>query len=167
MSIWTHIFGIVKVDVYGSAQYEIEYKLQKVITHLPIVSGSEENMHITAVKKPGYDNVSSNTDEFNHHSNLANNGNGGLFEYQTNYFLIFSGNLRDRGFDETYRALVKCLVRLCKRICVENILIEISTEYGRRKIIKSSDDHIDYWYDLSFNEPDRLARKWKSYDKKI
>lgn len=167
MSVWTHIFGVVKVDVPGFAQYEIEYNLKKVIAHLPIVSGSEENMHITAVRRPGYYNASSNTDEFDNFSNLANDGRGGLFEYQTNYFLIFNGDLRDREFNETYKALIKCLVRLCKRIDVENILIEISTEHGRRKIIKSADDHMDYWYDLSFDGPNALSRKEKNLDKKI
>lgn len=159
MSIWTHINGIIEVDVFGSAQYEIEYNLKKVLEHLPVVTGSEENMHIVSVKKPGHCNTSSSTDEFGKRSNLARNGKGGLFSYQSQYILILSGDLRDRTFGRTYRELIKYLVRLGKRLMIDRMLINLEEEYGRSTIIKNEDYYDNFWRELSFEDCDTLTKK--------
>lgn len=166
MSKWTHIIGTIEIDVPGNAQYECEYNLQSVLNHLPIVYGSEENMYISAIKKPGYTTVSSNTDEFDNFSNLAKNGKGKWFEYQTRYLLILNGDLRDTTFETTYRSLVKCLCKIAKNFFVVFMDILITEDNGKKGHISCSIDEDSYWTELSFENSDKLAYKMKMEEAK-
>lgn len=156
MSSWTHILGTVEVYVNGNSQYEIEYNLKKILAHLPIVCGSEEDMYVEIIKERGT-SVSSNTDEFEQFSNLGDKSTG-LFEYQPKYILVLKGDLRDTFITETYRSLVRFLTRLAKRICVDQINIIISDEYGNRKSIQYFIGDYSYWYD-AFNYKDTTTLK--------
>lgn len=53
MSSWTYVRGSITVDVPGRTQPEIEYILKTVIDHLPLVTGSEENMFVNIMKCNG------------------------------------------------------------------------------------------------------------------
>lgn len=164
MSSWTHVLGIARVWAEGESQHQVEYNLKSVIAHLPVVSGSERNMDIS-IKQISGSSVSSNTDEFGHFSNLGNNGHGGLFWYQPEYTVTFVGDLRDRHFQQTYREFVNMLVRFSKRIAVDNVLVDIWEDYGKRSIIMSSPEYGGYWYDLSYKFGDSLELRMKQLRK--
>ena len=50
MSLWTHIFGTIRVDPAGSTIAQQEYILKTVLTHQPLVTGSEGNMRVNIVR---------------------------------------------------------------------------------------------------------------------
>lgn len=164
MSTWTHVLGTIEIDVYGGAQYECEYNLKRVLEHLPIVYGSEENMYITSFVKPGYCTASSNTDEFDKHSNLGQNGRGGLFEFQTRYILVLSGDLQDATYEQTYRSLIKCIRKIIKHFYLIAMNITIFEEFGRTGYISSTFEDDGYWWELSCPVVDKLA--FREYRKK-
>lgn len=164
MSTCTHVLGTMEIDVYGCAQYECEYNLKKVLEHLPIVYGSEENMYITSFIKPGYGTVSSNTDEFDNFSNLAKNGKGKLFEFQTRYILVLSGDLWDTTYEQTYRSIVKCIRKIIKNFFLVSMNINIYEEFGKTGNIISTFEDDGYWWELSCPVVDKLA--FREYRKK-
>lgn len=139
MSMWTYINGTITVSPIGRTQAEKRYILETVLDHLPIVSGSERDMDIYINQKNGF-NVSSSSDEFGLNTNLLTSNYGNKTRYgwlrmQDNYILTVDGSLRDREFHETYREFMKWLIRLGKRVMIENVLIEIK-DYGKSAIIK-------------------------------
>lgn len=122
MSFWTHINGVITVSPMGRTQPEKEYILKTVLSHLPKVTGSERDMTIQILQKPGFD-LSSTHDEFLQYSNLRDDRYG--FSTQSEYFLVVNASLRDRTFIETYREFLKWLCRLAKRVDVESVLVRI------------------------------------------
>ena len=129
MSYWTYINGIIKVDVPGRTQPEIEYILKTIIEHLPVVTGSEEDMEVYINKVNGYDG-SSSTDEYQMETNNLTNKYGkkdrnGWLNTQNKYLITINASLRDREFEQTFKEFIKWLCRLSKRITVKSILVKI------------------------------------------
>lgn len=140
LSSWTYITGTITVSPIGRTQAEKRYILDTVLAHLPIVSGSEKDMDVYVIQKNGY-NGSSSCDEFGERTNNLVDWYGnrtrsrGMLRTQDEYILVVDAALRDREFDETYREFIKWLVRLGKRVMIDNVLVQISG-YDKSTIIK-------------------------------
>lgn len=140
MSYWTYIQDTITVRPMGRTQPEKRYILETALSHLPIVSGSEGDMNVYIIQKNGY-NSSSSHDEFGEATNNLVDHYGyksqsrGWLQTQDDYILVDAA-LRDREFDQTYREFIKWLVRLCKRVGCEDILVEIQG-YGKSTIIQN------------------------------
>lgn len=140
MSYWTYITGTITVSPIGRTQAQKRYILDTVLAHLPIVSGSERDMNVYVIQKNGH-NSSSSCDEFGERTNNLTDWHGnktrsrGWLYTQDEYILVVDAALRDREFNQTYREFIKCLVRLGKRVMIENILVKISG-YDKFTIIK-------------------------------
>lgn len=143
MSYWTYIQGTIVVSPMGRTQAEKTYILNTVLDHLPNVTGSERDMHVTFMQMPGTNN-SSSCDEFGMRTNNLRTRYGnrsyknGWLEAQEDYMLIVNGSLRDREFDQTYKEFMNWICRLAKRIDIWNVLVRIKG-YGKEKIINYSD----------------------------
>lgn len=128
MSYWTYITGVIDVSPMGRTQAEMRYILDTVLSHLPLVTGSEGNMNTYVIQKNGH-NVSCSHDEFGQWSNLGNGlnyGNGHpLFESQMDYIIAVHASLRDRFFDETLKEFNNWLCRLAKRVMVNDVLVRV------------------------------------------
>lgn len=136
MSVWTHIRGMVTVSaMLSESQADMDYQVNKTLEHLPLITGSEGNLKPYVVRKRGY-NFSSTVDEYNNQSNLTNSESGRMFESQTDYVLVLHESLRDKGFAETYKEVVKWLCRLSKRIWVKDVCINIVDDYEKRGTIQ-------------------------------
>lgn len=140
MSNWSYIQGTITVSPIGRTQAQKRYILDTVLAHLPIVSGSEKDMDVYVIQKNGH-NSSSSCDEFGEITNNLVYSYGqksrvrGWLYTQDEYILVVDAALRDREFDETYREFIKWLVRLGKRVMIDNILVKISV-YDKSTIIK-------------------------------
>lgn len=143
MSFWTHIFGSIAVSVPGRTQAEIQYILDTVLEHLPVVTGSEGAMEVHAVRRDGH-NTCYSCDEFGMRTNNLRSPQygdktrryGGM-ETQDQYTLVINAGLRDRMFEQTKREFLKWLVRLSKRLWVEDVLVEVSGYDGSMLINES------------------------------
>lgn len=141
MSYWTYITGTITVSPIGRTQPQKRYILDTVLAHLPIVSGSERDMNVYVIQKNGH-NSSSSCDEFGERTNNLTDWYGnktrsrGWLYTQDEYILVVDAALRDREFNQTYREFIKWLVRLGKRVMIENILVKISG-YDKSTIIKN------------------------------
>lgn len=140
MSDWTYIHGTILVDPLARTQPEGQYIIDTVLAHLPVISGSEEDMYTHVVRSQRYDSWQG-TDEFGEFTNnlFDNYGkkslkNGGI-KMQTHYIIVVEGYLRDRCFDDIYKRFIKWLCRLSKRLCVENVLVNIRDYYKQTTII--------------------------------
>lgn len=144
MSVWTSIRGTVDVNPLGRTQAEKRYILETVLAHLPVVTGSEDDMNVYVVQPKGFDQ-SSNVDELGFRTNNLINYYGkkdriyGSHRVQGRYILVLDGDLRDRAFCDTYRQLHKWLCRLAKRIYISRVLIEIES-FNKEVIIKNTED---------------------------
>ena len=140
MSYWTYITGTITVSPIGRTQAQKRYILDTVLAHLPIVSGSEKDMDVYVIQKNGH-NSSCSCDEFGEITNNLVDSYGqksrvrGWLYTQDEYILVVDAALRDREFDQTYREFTKWLVRLGKRVMIDNILVKISG-YDKSTIIK-------------------------------
>lgn len=140
MSYWTYINGIITVRPMGRTQPEKRYILETVLNHLPRVTGSEGDMNVYIIQKNGY-NSSCSCDEFGEVTNNLIDRHGhksrsrGWLQTQDEYILVVNAVL-DREFEQTYREFMKWFVRLCKRVCCEDILVEIQG-YDKSSIIKN------------------------------
>lgn len=140
ISSWTYITGTITVSPIGRTQVEKRYILDTVLAHLPIVSGSEKDMDVYVIQKNGY-NSSSSCDEFGERTNNLVDRYGqksrsrGMLCTQDEYILVVDAALKNREFDETYREFIKWLVRLGKRVMINNVLVQISG-YDKSTIIK-------------------------------
>lgn len=141
MSYWTYINGTVTVSPMGRTQAEKRYVLDTVLDHLPIVTGSEKNMNVYVLQKNGT-NIQCTHDEFgestDHLLNIydVNDHTRGWMRMQNEYIIVIDGALRDRQFNETYKEFVKWLIRLGKRISIEDVLVEVKG-YNKSSIIKN------------------------------
>ena len=131
MSYWTYVKGVVEVDVMtGRSQPEVEYIIQSVVAHLPKVTGSEGNMDVYIQRTAGYNTCSSH-DEFGIYIEEKDKD-----KMQTRYMIVLDGCLRDRCIPQTYKEFKKWLVRLAKRLWVDNCVVKISgytSEYWKDK----------------------------------
>lgn len=142
MSYWTYINGTVTVSPMGRTQPEKRYILETVLEHLPQVSGSENNMGVYVIQKNGHSSLSS-CDEFGEVTNNLTDRYGrrsrtrGWLETQDEYILVVNAALRDRKFEQTFREFMKWIVRLGKRVDIEDVLVEIKG-YDKSTIIKNT-----------------------------
>lgn len=166
MSQWTYINGTITVSPMGRTQAEKKYILDTVLEHLPLVTGSEENMNVYIIQKNGY-NISSSCDEFDCCTNNLvdrygnKNRKQGWLRTQDEYILVIDGSLRDRTFNQTLLEFNKYLCRLAKRISVENVLVEIN-EWDK-KILVTNDNDV---YSDMFEYPswiDDKSKNWCEY----
>ena len=140
MSYWTYMTGTITVSPIGRTQAQKRYILDTVLAHLPIVSGSEKDMDVYVIQKNGH-NSSCSCDEFGNTTNNLVDRYGrksrrrGWLRTQDEYILVVDAALRDREFNQTYREFIKWLVRLGKRVMIDNILVKISG-YDKSTIIK-------------------------------
>ena len=97
-------------------------------------------MNVYVIQKNGHNN-SCSCDEFGERTNNLTDWYGnrtrsrGMLRIQDEYILVVDAALRDREFDQTYREFMKWLVRLGKRVMIDNILVKISG-YDKSTIIK-------------------------------
>lgn len=144
MSYWTYINGTIVVEPMGRTQPEKKYILDTVLDHLPIVSGSENNMDIHVIQKNGH-NSSCSCDEFGMSTNNLVDfyGNkdrkGGWLRTQTEYIIVVYGSLRDRIYSETYKEFQTWLCRLAKRVTIRDVLVRVN-DYERSCIITNDHD---------------------------
>lgn len=138
ISSWTYIKGVVEVSPRGRTQAEKEYILKTVLSHLPKVTGSEDNMNVYINQEIGY-NSSSNCDEFMNISNLGNDKYYKCFETQDNYLITIQGNFRDRVFEETVKEFNNWINRLAKRVMIEDCLVEVKG-YNQKTLFTNKND---------------------------
>lgn len=149
MSWWSYIHGTIVVSPTGRTQAEKRYVLDTVLDHLPQVTGSEGDMDIYVIQKNGH-NSSCSHDEFGQRTNNLidrygyKNREHGRIQMQDEYILVVDGSLRDREFEETFKAFQKWLIRLSKRVSVRSVLVKIS-DYDRSKLIQ---DECGYYWNL-------------------
>lgn len=154
MSSWTHVRGLIELDVPGRTQAEKDYILQTVIDHLPKVTGSERNMEIHTVRAYGHD-MWSNRDELD---NLSLD-----FKTQSRYFLVLDGNLRNRYYEDTFKELNKFLNRLAKRLIVDSAYVRLN-DYKRSYTFTNKNDCYDNMFDDENPWYDYLMWEWKDDD---
>lgn len=124
----------------GRTQAEKRYILDTVLAHLPIVSGSEKDMDVYVIQKNGH-NGSSSCDEFGYITNNLLDDCGrksrkrGWLRTQDEYILVVDAELRGKEFEQVYRQFIKWLIRLGKRVMIEDILVQIK-DYYKSTIIK-------------------------------
>lgn len=82
----------------GRTQAEMRYILGTVLSHLPPVTGSEENMKVHIVQKSGF-NYSSSVDEFGQDTGMGNSHYGRFFNTQSCYLrdILVEKSIRKRG----------------------------------------------------------------------
>lgn len=146
MSYWTYINGTIYVLPMGRTQAEKRYILDTVLSHLPIVSGSERDMNIYVIQKNGYSS-SSFHDEFGQRSFMDYWGDASRM--QDTYILVVEASLRDRQYSETYRMFQKWLCRLAKRVQVDDVLVEIH-DFSNQALIRNTND---FAYSQMFEDP--------------
>lgn len=133
MSYWTHILGVIKVCPMGRTQHEKTYILNTVLDHLPVVSGSEEDMDVIVNVDPRH-NSSCSCDEFMQRTNNLRDRygdrsrSGGWLRTSDDYYLTIVADLRDRMFAETFMAFQKWLCRLAKRVDVDEVNVTIKAD---------------------------------------
>jgi len=168
MSHWTHVDGVIEVSVPGRSQPEIQYIIDSVLEHLPIVPGSERDMTARALPCPGY-NTSCSADEFGNRTNNLKDIYGykcrrhGWMETQSNYQIVLDGALRDTYFESTKRYLTKWLCRLAKRLAVYKVLVRVS-DGDKEFVFKDNRPFFDMWEEPSWgrnNKDDEPA--WWEY----
>ena len=159
MSWWTHIKGVVEVDVGGRTQAEVRYVLESVLDHLPRVTGSEGDMNVYVAQELG-DNYSSSCDEFGMRTNNLKDCYGdktykhGFLSLQSKYMLTIDADLRDRGFVQTKREFLKWLCRLSSRVQVCSVVVKLWA-WGRSMVISDARP-FEEMYDLD-------EKQWTNY----
>lgn len=109
---------------------------KEVFVRYCVGSPSESNwfrgdMNIYCIQKNGYPESCSYT-EFGEQKPFKTLST----EMQSEYILVVDGNLRDRKFAQTYREFIKWLVRLSKRLGVEEVLVEIK-DHAKYSLIQN------------------------------
>lgn len=154
MSYWTYITGVIDVSPMGRTQAEERYILDTVLSHLPLVTGSERNMNTYVIQKNGH-NTSCSHDEFGQWSNLGNGCNYGnghpLFESQMDYIIVVDASLRDRFFDETLKEFNNWLCRLAKRVMVNDVLVRVDG-HNKHVVLQNTNEV----YSRMFEDPSWL-----------
>lgn len=136
MSSWSYIQGTITVSPIGRTQAQKRYILDTVLEHLPVVYG----MNIYVNQKNGY-NHSGSCDEFGYITNNLLDDCGrksrkrGWLRTQDEYILVVDAELRGKEFEQIYRQFIKWLIRLGKRVMIEDILVQIK-DYYKSTIIK-------------------------------
>lgn len=166
MSWWTYINGTIEVRPMGRTQAEKRYILDTVLSHLPLVTGSEKDMDVYIIQKNGT-NSSSSCDEYGECTNNLIDSYGGhsssqgWLRVQDEYILVVNGSFRDRKFNETFREFMKWICRLSKRVSVSDLLVRIH-DYEKSYVLENHNisdspyyamDELPSWCEESNGEP--------------
>lgn len=169
MSHWTHVIGTLRVSPMGRTQPEKRYILETVLAHLPLVTGSERDMEIH-INVGGGASSSSSCDEFDMCTDKGidmyygvRKDRGGWFDMEEDYLLTLVGNLRDREFEETFREFQKWIIRLAKRVTVDEICVKIWAEYGQQIIISDPTPYRDMFEWPSWCRDSNGEPNWCEY----
>ena len=133
MAVWSYVYGTIPIDAAGRDDVDTDYRVSRVIGSLPPVTGSEYNMSMHVVK-PSVPDSWINADVYLNPLD-ANKCPSGNREDTSQRMLLVEGKLRDRTFDETNRAFVGWLSRLANRCMVDDILVTIHDDIGRRECV--------------------------------
>lgn len=152
MSWWTYINGSITVYPMGRTQAEKRYILETILSHLPKVTGSEEDMYVHIVQKIGY-NSSSFWNEFEIPSDKK-------IKIQDHYILVFEASLRDRTFKETFKEFNKFLNRLAKRVLIEDILVSVK-DFSKEFIFKNEKPYNEMYEQGSYEKEDNKPAWWE------
>ena len=88
----------------------------------------------THIIKAGGHSHSTNVDEFGtRNKRLCIDNHYGYRYVQDHYYIFIEGAFRDRGFSETYRQIIKWLVRLSKRTIVITTDVNVRGGYDDRE----------------------------------
>lgn len=163
MSLWTHVQGFIKIDTFQHSNTDTIHFAQKIVDHLPRITGSEGNADYYVILPNGY-NQRSSTDEYDQYSNLGElqfykrKCTSGLkymydFKTQSQAIIIIDGDLRDRVMMQTYKEVVHVLNRIASRASIRSCVVNISDWYEEKTIVNPN-------Y-LIHNWDDELAEKEK------
>lgn len=134
MSTWTYIRGYIKVYPLGRTSHEKRYILETVLDHLPRVTGSEGDIHIIV---NAFEPFRYRHDDFNEFDQCVGRHNHHRNNIEEEYFLVITGDLRDRVYSQTFKELNKFLIRLAKRVRVEDVMIKLFDDFGHKYIFDS------------------------------
>ena len=143
MSCWTYIQGSIIVDVRGRSQPEKQYIISSILEHLPRVTGSEGDMEVYLQQRAG-ENCSSSCDEYGYRTNNLKDWYGsktrsGMLSTQSEYIITVRAGLRDRVFEQTRTEFMKWLIRLAKRVWVQEVLVRIDSDIGESMLLNLPD----------------------------
>ena len=127
MSLWSYVHGAITVSPPGFTQAHKAYVLDTILAHLPQVTGSEKNMQTYVSQCNGHD-ASYGCDEFMtpyQFSPKAACKDRGFMHLQSHYLITVRGQLRDRHVELTHRELLRWLVRLAKRVYIDEVTISV------------------------------------------
>ncbi len=165
MSHWSTITGTLTIEVFtGQTQPEINYILQSVLQSLPDVNPSLHTKPIPYPLEAHFDiflnNPSLNRSSCTHDDNLIYAGHSSynlenknrfvpnynkyqnsakMIETCTTYILTVNGLFRDAFFENTLKDFTKWLLRLSRKIYVNDMCIKIE---GDR--LNNHNDHVVY-----------------------
>lgn len=140
---WTYIIGTIQVNSLGNGQPQCDYIVNTVLTHLPKVESDEGNLE-TYVHKLYGNNCSSNFNEFDEYVKD--------FEYQESYLITVHARLRYTPFEKGNRMFQKWLMRLAKRLPIEDMSIDIFDGMGKRLHLYESDLKYFNLYEQSISD---------------
>lgn len=158
MSCWTYVTGVINVRPMGETQPEKRYILDTVLAHLPRVTGSEEDMKVSAIEGFFFDS-STTHNEFGE----PISGWPGRAKITETYHIIVSGYFRDRMFDETLREFNKWLNRLAKRVMVKDICVKVYDHYGNSYVFSNPDPYYDMLEEPSWISGGKTEPAWPEY----
>lgn len=156
MSSWTYVNGTITVSAVGRTQPEMRYIIETVLSHLPKVTGSEQNMDVYIIQTNGHNGFCTH-DEFGIWCGRYNEK-----RTQDKYILVLEGSLRDRMFDETFKELNNFLNRLAKRLHVDDILVSIKS-YDKEYIFKNDKMYHNMYEWPSWCEESEGEPAWWEY----
>lgn len=151
--IWSYIYGMILVSPLGRSQEEKSYILETVIHHLPKLVETGAGMAVKILQRPGFNGATSH-DELGHRSKE-------MIKTQSQYWLIIDGSFRGVSYEHTYRELQRWLVRLSKRVRVEDVMIHISDD--QKTAVLTDDEQL---YRALFENPswtDEQSKNWCEY----
>ena len=113
MSSWTYVRGFAVTVSYGNQKQKNIY-LNQVIDSIPKATGSEGPIELITVQVPGYDSVA-----------YVHNKKGDVERIvsQSQYYIVFHGNLRDREFKQTKDEVKKMLDEIAIYLRIEDIYV--------------------------------------------
>ena len=153
MSYWTYVTGVINVRPMGETQPEKRYILDTVLAHLPKVTGSEEDMKVSAIEGFFYDSFTTHN-EFGEPISGWPDGT----KITDTYHVVVSGYFRDRMFNETLREFNKWLNRLAKRV-----MVKVYDYYGHSYIFSNPEPYCDMMEEPSWISGGKTEPAWYEY----
>lgn len=116
MSSWTYVRGFVLVDVPIGEQSQKEFYLNYVFKLVPKVTGSEGCMDLIKLQVPGYNSAAYVKNKKGHTDRIVS---------QSQYYVVFHGNLRDREFEQTRDEVKSMLDELSIYLHIMDIYVTV------------------------------------------